>query len=802
MDRLYKIMESATSEEDVKNIWTKFLGLKDYKMGRVDLSTKDTWFEFKYNRKEENIVNIAFAELYNYVITAIKNGEELPKFLVVANRYLFVIVEMNKIIDNLKHNKMDWSFTPSKPSMEAIDFVEHKTSMYFRMFNVEKEEVYLREYYDNAIKNGVIIKTDITINNIQDVYKMWYDCIGQYIIDLNKKTKLSKIQLNYIPKNKDYRDISNIFISLFYADIFRTDFSQHDIDNKDTAIITYSNNAIPYFILNNKQYTIGSIKNYNIFQNKYNIPTDTSIRKEIYERADLLIEDDVKKYIGAFYTPIRLAKKSIEYLQRHYDLNDYIIWDMAAGTGNLEMYLSNKTNVFLSTLNGSDVDTMKRSGYFINDNVFQYDYLNDDIDALGNIDYNITKKVPQPLRDAIRDGKKILVYINPPYAEATSINEKNKEDVANTIFSGYIKEYGKASNELFTQFMIRVEREMPTAVLGIYSTLKYVNAPNFVDFRNHYKATFIDGFVFQANNFFEGVKGSFPIGFLIWDLKDVKIGDIKVDVLDNDLNNSGKNSFYTDTNYLTKWIKRPKSNDVTIPPLKNACSMSDKICVDKWSDNALGYIYCNSNDLQSAGQKTALFSSVFGSGHGFYVNKENIEKAYITFAIRMMIKHTWLNHNDQFIIPNKELSEEFKNDCLIYMLFNGKNLSSSKLNYNGKDYTIINHFVPFCQKDVNAKEPFKSSFIYDYMKDKTFSKETLDVLEEGKKIWTKFFEIYDTIPIDTMIDKQLSNNAGWYQIRKTLEDMYGKGFDKSFKDAYKRLEDKMIPQVYEYGFLR
>ena len=252
MDRLYKIMESATSEEDVKNIWTKFLGLKDYKMGRVDLSTKDTWFEFKYNRKEENIVDIAFAELYNYVITAIKNGEELPKFLVVANRYLFVIVEMNKIIDNLKHNKIDWSFTPSKPSMEAIDFVEHKTSMYFRMFNVEKEEVYLREYYDNAIKNGVIIKTDITINIIQDVYKMWYDCIGQYIIDLNKKTKLIKIQLNYIPKNKDYRDISNIFISLFYADIFRTDFSQHDIDNKDTAIITYSNNAIPYFILNNK----------------------------------------------------------------------------------------------------------------------------------------------------------------------------------------------------------------------------------------------------------------------------------------------------------------------------------------------------------------------------------------------------------------------------------------------------------------------------------------------------------------------------------------------------------------------
>src|SRR5574344_673450 len=654
MDRLYKIMESATSEEDVKNIWTKFLGLKDYKMGRVDLSTKDTWFEFKYNRKEENIVNIAFAELYNYVITAIKNGEELPKFLVVANRYLFVIVEMNKIIDNLKHNKMDWSFTPSKPSMEAIDFVEHKTSMYFRMFNVEKEEVYLREYYDNAIKNGVIIKTDITINNIQDVYKMWYDCIGQYIIDLNKKTKLSKIQLNYIPKNKDYRDISNIFISLFYADIFRTDFSQHDIDNKDTAIITYSNNAIPYFILNNKQYTIGSIKNYNIFQNKYNIPTDPSMRKELYARADLLLEDEVKKYIGAFYTPLRLAKKSIEYLQKHYNLDDYVIWDMCAGTGNLEMQLSNKANVYLSTLNGSDVDTMKRSGYFVKDNVFQYDYLNDDIDAFGNIDYTISNKVPQPLREAIKN-KKLLVYINPPYAEngesAANINKKGKTNVANTVFSSYIKEYGKASNELFAQFMIRIEKEMPTAVLGMYSTLKYVNAPNFVDFRTYYRASYVDGFVFQANEYFDGVKGSFPIGFLILDLKEGKINDTQVDVLDNDLNNSGKKSFYTDTNYLNNWIEKPKPNNEIVIPLKNAITIADcKNIKDKWSDDAVGYIICNGNDLQSAGQGTALFSSVFGNNHigGFYINSSNIEKAYIIFSVRKMIKHTWLNDRDQF----------------------------------------------------------------------------------------------------------------------------------------------------------
>ena len=801
---LDELLMSSESEEDVKKAWADFLDIKDYKLGKVDLSTKNCWFEFKYNRKEDNIVNIAYAELFNYVITAIKDGRELPKFLIVANRFLFVMVETSKILNDLKHNDVDWSFTPSKPTIEAIDFVEQKTSMFFRMFNVKKEEKYIKEYYEKAIENGEVVKTDITVNNIQDVYKKWYDCIGQYIIDVNKKIKLSEEQLNYIPKDKEYRVISNVIISLFYADIFRTDFSQHDIDNKDTAVITYSNTGIPYFILNNNQYTIGSIKNYNIFQNKYNIPTDPSMRKELYARADLLLEDDVKKYIGAFYTPLRLAKKSIEYLSKHYDLNDYVIWDMCAGTGNLEMYLSNKSNVYLSTLNGSDVDTMKRSGYFIKDNIFQYDYLNDDINEKGEIDYTITNKVPQPLQDAIKN-KKVLIYINPPYAEAGANRQIGhyKNNVTNTVFSSYIKEYGKASNELFTQFMIRIEKEMPYAILGMYSTLKYVNAPNFVDFRTYYKASYVDGFVFQANEYFDGVKGSFPIGFLIWDLKEGKINDVQVDVLDDDLNIIDKKLFYNDDNYLSKWIKRPKANDTIVPPFSNAYTITKNDKLHKWSDDAVAYMFCKGNDFQNTQQYTALLSSCYGDGHGFYVNSSNIEKASIIFAVRKMIKHTWLNDRDQFLIPDKELSEEFKDDCLMYMLFNGSNLSASaKLKYNNKDYTIINHFIPFSQDEVNAKEPFKSSFIYDYMKDKCFSKEALDVLNEGRKIWTKFFEIYNDLSMDTVIDKQLSNDAGWYQIRKTLECLYGKNFDKDFKECYKILEDKLITQVYNYGFLK
>jgi len=46
--------------------------------------------------------------------------------------------------------------------------------------------------------------------------------------------------------------------------------------------------------------------------------------------------------------------------------------------------------------------------------------LNDDITDNGKIDYTLTNKIPAGLQQAIKEGKKILVLINPPYAEATN----------------------------------------------------------------------------------------------------------------------------------------------------------------------------------------------------------------------------------------------------------------------------------------------------------------------------------------------------------------------------------------------
>ena len=118
---------------------------------------------------------------------------------------------------------------------------------------------------------------------------------------------------------------------------------------------------------------------------------------------------------------------------------------MCCGVGNLEVKHSNPRNVFMSTLDQADIDVMRASKICVAATRFQYDYLNDDITDDGKIDYSLTKKVPIALQQAIKEGKKILVLINPPYAEAANsdnttdnIGAENKKGVAQLVKASLI----------------------------------------------------------------------------------------------------------------------------------------------------------------------------------------------------------------------------------------------------------------------------------------------------------------------------------------------------------------------------
>jgi hypothetical protein len=302
---------------------------------------------------------------------------------------------------------------------------------------------------------------------------------------------------------------------------------------------------------------------------------------------------------------------------------------------------------------------------------------------------------------------------------------------------------------------------------------------------------------------------------LIWK---TGIGDfpesVSCEVLDKTGAAIGEKTFYNIANdrLLTNWIERPKPNKTPCVPLTNAIEPPKAARRDqrgtKWSDGAIGY-FGSSPDVQNL-KYVFLFSSAASRGHGTFINESNLWQCAVMFAMEKVVSPTWLNDRDQFLIPEIELSDEFKTDCLVWMLFNGSNLTASAngLEWNGKTWSIVNHFIPFTEEEVDAPDRFESDFMVRYLAGKELSPEASAVRAAGLEIWREYFKRLPSF--DYSIRERFKLNradVGWYQIRQSLkaygESSEGRPTDfTAFESAYAALSAKLRPQVFEYGFLK
>lgn len=797
MSHLYEKLQHVKSEEDVKDAYIQALGLKSYTKGLIDIQTDEIWFEAKDTGKNSSYA--MFTQLLHYVQVALNKGESVPPFLAVIDTEKAAIMKSSDVLPFLEKKTVKWGKSASQYTQEALAEISAHIGTHFVSFKIQTHEQEFIQAVKSAIKTGDIIRTQITPDNLKQVFDRWVEMIGKEITGVAPE---------------DYA-------LLFFADVMN-----------DGKISTHANlpaellyrNDKPVFSLDGKIYELGSREGYRQFWAIYHRPPKAEYRDYLLERRDSLIPLDERQFKGAYYTPLAVVDKAYDLLTETLGDNwqqEYIVWDMCCGVGNLEVKHSNPRNVYMSTLDQADVDVMKATKTCVAAERFQYDYLNDDIDDGGNIDYSLTNKVPVALQRAIKEGKKILVLINPPYAEASSSDslssgadfDKSKAGVAKTKFSRLgMSAYGKASNELYTQFVARVHKEIPNATLAMFSTLKYVNSLTMDTFRRAWKSKFLDGFIVHSKAF-DGIKGEFPIGFLIWDTAvHEDITSIDVGVLDNKaLPIGAKNFFVTDdSKLLTNWIIRPKSNDSQVIPLKNAitpATASKDLRGTKWSDGAIAYMWCNGNDVQQT-LRTALFASGFNGGHGIYVTQQNLWQAAIVFSIRRLVKATWMNNRDQFLQPTQDLTEDLKTDCLVWMLFHGSNLSASAddLEWNDQKWSIVNHFIPYTEEQVNSPGRFESDFMVRYLADKTVSVEAKAVLDAGLLLWQAYFSETDKRQVRDEL-KLNRPDVGWYQIRNALKRRNESGdyvpvdFTK-FEAAYAALGDKLRPLVYELGFLK
>ncbi|MDZ4137349.1 MAG: hypothetical protein U1D66_00530 [Erythrobacter sp.] len=795
---LFETLARARTEEDVKDAYIAALGLKGVFKGLVDIQTPEIWFEAK---EAPTPPLLMFAQLLTYVRAARKRGEAIPGFLCVIDREKAALMATEHALPLLDDKTIVWPKSGSAADKALAAQIAPTIETHFVLYQIDGYEAEFIKAATDAVREGRIIRTPITPNNLRQVFDKWVAMVG---VELGVKNEAD-------------------YAVLFFADIM------HDGTNEAMrnlpARLLFSGDK-PVFIIGGDQYELASERGYRNFWNIYHRPPEQKHRHYLLERRDSLLPLDDQKFKGAFYTPLHIVDKAYDQLNATLGADwqqKYIVWDMCAGVGNLEAKHSNLRNVFMSTLDAEDVTIMRSNPAFAGADIFQYDYLNDDVTDFGEIDYTLSGKVPEALRQAIadaREGKKgakpILVLINPPYAEATSggntpanVPGNSKAGVAKTRFAdASMSRYGKAKNELFMQFIARAYQEVPNAALAMFSKLKYISTPTLDDFRTVWSARFIGGFVFHSR-VFDGLKGQYPIGFLIWDTsKNDKVANVAVDVVDDDGNIISQKTFinYDGMNLLTDWVVRPRSNHQEVVPLKHAivpATATKDLRGRFWSPDALAWLNCGGNDFQHANRDTFVFSSGYSSGRGFFITPENLWQAAIVFSVRRLIKPTWLNDRDQFLQPSQPLTDEFKSDCLVWMLFNGSNLTAGAdgLRWNDRDWSLTNHFIPFTESEVGAKR-FESDFMVRYMQGMAFSPEAQAVLDEGRKLFARFHAT--RFPNKIREDLKLNRaDAGWYQVRRALE-AYGEitltDFDP-FKAAYAALTAKLRPMVYELGFL-
>ena len=505
-----------------------------------------------------------------------------------------------------------------------------------------------------------------------------------------------------------------------------------------------------------------------------------------------------KRYLGEFYTPFAFAKKSLEFINKEINIEElksgkYRIWDMACGKGNLEFYLDESVYkyLYMSTIDNEDIEYCKTK--FKNACIFQYDYLNDDIELKEKI-FNY-KKIPNKLKSDL-ENKELnwLIFINPPYAtsQVAGTNSKSKKNVSYSLIRNIMHEnkLGEASRELSAQFMFRINKEFVNGkniYLAIFSKTNYIKSNNNEKFREdicNYK--FVNGFVFSSSNFESTSKTTpFPVSFIIWKISNeynIKKESIALPVFDNNCNEIGKKNFQViDRNkLLNKWIKRVR-NSYTFVPLSSAIKVktSGKDIRDKICDGFIGSLMSCGSDLQKQ-NLTAIFSAPQSSAGSFSITKDNFEKAMIIHAVRRITKVDWLNGSDQFVIPKgdfEELSEEFKLDCIIWSLFSNSNQTVSMNNvfYKNKYYKIENQFYPFDYKEFFLNNDFFDNnndkrFVSEYLKskEKIITKESSDLINIGKELYSFFYGNIEKLNLKKF---EISLwDAGFWQIRKSLRD--------------------------------
>ncbi len=428
---------------------------------------------------------------------------------------------------------------------------------------------------------------------------------------------------------------------------------------------------------------------------------------------DLLNDPLVQKRLGAYYTPSLYAKKAVELvrmaIQKIPEGNDYIILDRCAGTGNLEMELTEEelSHVIVNTYEVKEWHALK--------------------DRLGNLVRCILPPVPRekntyPVydKDGCLDGSNaltkafvvreeikkyiddpncnIIIFENPPYSDdaadtpKTGVSRGNSEandltEVMNTKFKSDFKGLVLSKDPLnvFIWSGFEYYLKKPDDAYIVFGPLKYWKTGHLVN------KEFVKGFLFNREHFHADAEA---ISCIYWNNKDLApLETIKLEVFD----------------IVDEKIKKIKTIDVRKIHIAPSEKLFDK---RSFADDTTDGIYCQRNGKEgskrkSTGTKPVYNKNIIGWVHlvgmafnpkncdltrttlnlrknGFYLRDDNFIEKLPLFCAKTFCPQNWYEANVYFTSGDGGDSyikdKEFLKKCLIYTCLTQKNKCRSLKN--------------------------------------------------------------------------------------------------------------------------
>ena len=801
--RLISRLLAATEERQVEDAYNEAIE-KSFKNAKftypckcdgvcnVEFSLTKGMFliEYKYDENMKSAAGQAkvLAQVVFYLHAFETNGIPIPSVCFVADKNECFVMHTNSLLKYIDMEGVDWSMAPSE-AWKCADMV-------------------------------LAISEDANLNHfVFDVDESFdFDAVAEKIRNLITGT-VKLIRLNE-------RNVDKIF-KVFSERVLKEKVGANDAVGIFFALMTGDENTYLHptkkstLVHNGKNIRINT-KEYKAFVEHFNTACSPREKARLAAISDRLVEDVKRRKKGEFYTPTAFVDYAHRRIEKVFGADwkeKYVVWDCAWGTGNLTRDYRFK-ELYCSTLEKAELDI----GANHNPEAvkFQFDFLNDDFE-----------KLPEGLKEAFRNKKKILFLMNPPYATANNAGTKlgdHKAGVAKTAINAEMLDdgFGACSQNLLAQFLYRCEKLKNDfgvdILLAFFCKPIYLSGGTYNKFRDKFLNDFKyeDGFLFNAGHFAD-TASSWGINFSIWrNGETTDKNNFKHDLVDTDENGEivevGEKDIYNTDGIYTV------SSLVKISGMKgeDAPQLSTGVCVKQKGrgrliSNSIGYMVNVANNVYKSVDGVFLLSSTSSMANGVSILPSNFLRCTCAFAARKLVQGNWINDKDEYLAPDTSNPNfhQFELDSVIYSLFHSSSQQSSlrDVDYKGKKWDIKNEFFFMSREEMerladennfdatyNDAHTASDRYVYKFLSTARLSPEAKAVLDSARDLVRKSMKLRALFNEEHPEYQIMAWDCGWYQIKAMLKE-YMSDELKAFRALYAKFADKMRPLVYELGFL-